>query len=75
MALASAPLFANQLLSRTAEVHEPVLGTAAGVVAVVAVGVETQVPRQFMTCVSQFIVQVVNADTDGSNWGGGGTNG
>jgi hypothetical protein len=30
---------------------------------------------QFMACVSQRIVQAVNADADGNNGGGGGTNG
>jgi hypothetical protein len=31
----------------------------------------TQELWQFMARVSQLIVQVVNADVDGSNWGGG----
>jgi hypothetical protein len=31
----------------------------------------TQELWQFMASVSQLIVQVVNVDADGSNWGGG----
>jgi hypothetical protein len=49
---------------------QPLLPDPAGFASVAAV-VGTQVLWQFMACVSQLSVQVVNVDPDGSNWGVG----
>jgi hypothetical protein len=47
-------------------------GAAPAELGVVATGpTTTHELWHFMACVSQLIVQVVNADTDGSNWGRG----